>query len=247
MLNPVPPWPAISASSDGLSADFDDAGHVTNIGPLASASGSAPPAFDSKVAIGHLQRSVALDPPRLLGPTLGIDAQNMVDEAKSSGFGVDAISASATSDIASLHLLLTDNVLSTLAVLGLSVSATFIKASADASYVVGPNAGFLSGDARFGSLTIGGALIGGTLSFRGDAPANLVLFENPTIKITLDKQDIGGFFPPTPTATSALPGSRITTDALDIQLSNARLFGQTISGHIDIGQASATLWPIVHL
>jgi hypothetical protein len=248
MLVPVPVlpvWPLISAASDGLSASFNDAGYVTDIGPLANASGSAPPAFDSKTTISALHRSIDLDPHSPARPTVTIDARTMVDEAKSAGFGVDDISASATSSIASLNLLLTDNPLSALSVLGLSVSATFIKTGADASYVVGPNSGFLSGDASFGSLTIGGALIGGTVSFRGSAPANLVLFDSPTVKITLDKQDISGFYPPAPAAVTAGPGNRITTDALDIQLNNARLFGQNISGNIDIGQAFATLWPIV--
>jgi hypothetical protein len=249
----VPPWPLVSSSSDSLSAGLDYGGDATTIGPVGLVSGSAPPPFNVEKTIAHIGHTYSLDPKDLANPTLQIDAQNLVNQAESSGIGVDFVGTQATSDIGSASIVLTDNLLSTLAVLGLSVAATFIHSSADASYVFGPNKGFLSGDASFGSLTISGALIGKTLTFAGDASANKVIFENSAVTVTLDKQVLSGFYPPTgpaspPTgpASIAPAPNRITTDAIDIQLKNAHLFGSTVSGQLDLGQTSATLWPSLH-
>jgi hypothetical protein len=60
------------------------------------------------------------------------------------------------------------------------------------------------------------------------------------VTITLDKQTISDFLPP---SAGAVAPNRITTDALDIHLNNARLFGKTISGDIMLGKSSAALWP----
>ena len=130
----------------------------------------------------------------------------------------------------------------TLVLLGLSVSATFIHSKSSASYVFGPNQGFLAGDASFGSLTIGGSLIGGeTLTFSGDVAANTVLFRSSTVTITLDKQTLSDFLPPVTTAAvPPVSPNRITTDALDIQLNKASVGGQTITGDIRLGESSAT-------
>ena len=241
MATPVPQWPLLSGSAAGASASLSVAGHTTTIGPFGPASGSAPPAFDHWTSVASARQDDNLDPSSIWHPAVWLDAQGVSDDVSSKGFGVDNIALQASADIKSATLVLTDNPLSALSVLGLSVTATFIHASADASYLFGANRGFLNGSASFGSLTIAGALIGRTLTFKGNATANDVIFHNDTVTVTLDKQAITGFFPPG--AAGATSGSRITTDALDIQLNNAHLFGQTISGNIDIGQASATLWP----
>ena len=74
-------------------------------------------------------------------------------------------------------------------ILGLSLSATDIRSQADFS-VVFPNREFATGSASFGSLILTGALIGTTLTFSGDAPANTVLFSNQTTTVTLDQQSV---------------------------------------------------------
>ena len=173
-------------------------------------------------------------------PTLQIDATNLVNTANSAGLGVDAVSTQATSDLGSANIVLTDNPLRDLSILGLSVSAKLIHSESDASYVFGPNQGFLGGGASFGSLMIGGALIGKTLTFAGTPTANTILYQSASVTITLDKQTLSEFLPPS--GLAPIRPNRITTDAIDISLNHAHLFGTTISGDITLGETSASLF-----
>jgi len=240
----------ILSSADSLSGNLRVGGHQTSFGPVGLGSGTVPPAFHQTENIGAFDHTYNLDPTCYLNPiglngaTLRIDAANLVNTASSSGLGIDSISTQATSDIGSASVLLTDSLPFALAVLGLSGSAEFIHSASNASYVFGPNRGFLSGDASFGSLTIGGALIGKTLTFAGEAAANTILYRSPSVTITLDKQTLSDFLPPS--AATPVGPNRITTDALDIQLNNAHLFGKTISGDIRLGETSAGLFPPLH-
>ena len=147
-------------------------------------------------------------------------------------------SAQAGASIGSSTFLLTDNPKAPLGIagiLGLSFMATDIQVSADFSHVFGVNRSFVTGDASFGSLSIGGALIGKTLTFSGDAAPNTVLFASSTVTITLDKQVITDLTGGTPAG--------ITTEAVDISLHNASFLGRHLSGDIIIGIAAAGSTP----
>ncbi len=177
----------------------------------------------------------------LISSTLAVHATHVVNTAVSPGIGIDTLDADSTANIGSATVSLTDPSVGSLLLLGLSASATFVHSESSASYVFGPNRGFVSGDASFGSLTISGSLVGGkTLTFSGDAAPNTVLFQSATVTITLDKQTLSDFLPPV--AGTALPVSpnRITTDALDIQLNHASVGGQIVTGDIRLGESSAT-------
>jgi hypothetical protein len=165
----------------------------------------------------------------------------MFNAASSAGLGVDEIGANGTADFSSAHFLLTDSVGTGPTVLGLSVAATGVHSDSNSSFVF-PDRGFLAGDASFHSLTITGALVGGrTLTFSGDAKPDTVLYSSPTVTITLDEQRL--LLPPT--ATGGVIGPMISTDAIDIQFHDAKLLGNTISGHFDFGQSSAN-FALIH-
>lgn len=233
----------LQSTADSLSGSLQVGNHVTSFGPVGEVAGTAPPAFHQTKKIGQFDHSYDLNPPLLLAPTLRIDTTNLVNNVVSRGIGVDTLGADATANIGSATILLTDGWLATPILLGLSATATFIHSKSAASYVFGPNRGFLAGDASFGSLSISGSLVGGkTLTFSGDAAPNTVLFHNSTVTITLDKQTLSDFLPPVAPGAVIPPllANRITTDALDIQLNKASLFGQTITGDIRIGETSAT-------
>lgn len=87
-------------------------------------------------------------------------------------------------------------------------------------------------------------LIGKTLKFSGDAAANTILYHSASVTVTPDQQTLSDFLPPS--APTAIAPNQITTDALDIHLTNAHVFGKTISGDILFGQSSASLFPPVH-
>ncbi len=83
------------------------------------------------------------------------------------------------------------------------------------------------------------------MTFSGDAAPDTVLYHSPTVTITLDKQTLSDFLPPSPTTSALLPvpailPNRIATDALSIQLTNAPLLGTSISGNISLGETSAS-------
>jgi hypothetical protein len=250
----------IIASANDIIGSVTAGSSTTLFGPVGAVNGSAPPAGTQTNKIASFERSYKLDPAAAAHATLAIDAKNLVDSVSSPGIGVDTIGLQSTSDIAALSLDLVANPLSALAILGLSLSATLIHSDSNASYIFGVNRGFLGGDASFGSFSIGGALIGKTLTFAGDAGANTVLFKSPSVTITLDKQVLSDFLPPVTPVTPGGPiipvsgpqpvinlPNRLTTDAIDIQLNNAKIFGTTYSGDITIGQTSATLVPTFHL
>jgi hypothetical protein len=236
----------VLSSADDLSGNLDVGNHRTSFGPVGLASGGAPPAFYNIRKIGAFDHSYNLNSPALSGPVLRIDTRNLVDSASSRGSGIDSISTAATSDAGSAHILLTNNLFSALSLLGLAISAGFMHSESSASYVFGANRGFLGGDASFGSLSIGGALIGKTLTFAGDAKANTILFHNSSVTITLDKQVLSDFLPPSLATAASTDPNRITTDAIDIHLNQAHLFGKTISGDITLGETSASLLPPLH-
>jgi hypothetical protein len=232
----------VQSAADSLSGSLQVGKHITSFGPVGEVAGTAPPAFHDTKKIGAFDHGYDLNPPLLLSPTLVVDTTNLVNTATSPGIGVDTLSASATAAIGSATISLTDPLVASPVLLGLSASATFIRSGSSASYVFGPNQGFLAGDASFGSLTISGSLVGfKTLTFSGDAAPNTVLFQSSTVTITLDKQTLSDFLPPV--AAGAVPPvspNRITTDALDIQLNNASVGGQLVTGDIRLGESSAT-------
>ena len=183
-------------------------------------------AFQQTRKIGAFSHSYNLDPTNPIHPTLQIDAADLVSSATSSGLGVDNVGTQATSDVASASFVLTDHPPFAAGILGLSVSADLVHSASYASYVFGANRGFLGGDASFGSLTIGGALIGKTLTFSGDAAANTVLFQSSSVTITLDKQILSDFLPPSPAAgtgagtTESPPMRSISTSTALISSAN---------------------------
>lgn len=232
------------SSADSLSGYLDVGSSQTSFGPVGQAAGAAPPAFHQTRRIAAFEHTYGGDAVGANRATLQIDATNLVNTANSAGLGVDAVSTQATSDLGSANIVLTANPLNTLSMLGLSVSATLIHSESDASYVFGPNRGYLDGGASFGSLMIGGALIGKALTFAGAPTANTILYQSASVTITLDKQTFSEFLPPS--GLAPIRPNRITTDAVDISLNHAHLFGKTISGNITLGETSASLFPPLH-
>jgi hypothetical protein len=233
----------VSSSADSFSGSLNADGFATTVEPFAEVSGAAPPAYDHTRRVASIDHMYELTPSASNDLSLEMQARHMFNKASSAGIGVDDIGASGDADFGTAHMLLTDTLGPTgLTALGLSVEATGIHSDSNSSFVFGPERGFLAGDASFRSLTITGALVGGnTLTFSGDAKPDTVLYSSPTVTITLDEQRL--LLPPA--AASGVIGPTIFTDAIDIQFNGAKFFGNTISGHFDIGQSSAS-YPLIH-
>jgi hypothetical protein len=235
----------VSSSADSFSGSLDADGFTTTISPFAEVSGAAPPKYDQTRSVASFDHRYELTPSLSNDLSLQVHATDMFNSASSPGIGVDNIGARGEADFSTASLLLTDTLpYAGLTALGLSVQATGVHSESDSSFVFGPDSGHLAGDASFHSLTITGALVGGkTLTFSGEAKPNKVLYSSPTgdVTITLDEQRL--LLPPA--AMGGVIGPTIFTDAIDIQLNGAKLFGNTISGHFDIGQSSAS-YPLIH-
>lgn len=234
-----PPHPATgsttASSANALAGKLTLGGVTSNFGPVAPVSGQGT-GYDSTATLHDWGRVYDLKPGSRLHPTVQFTESEVKTSASSPAMGIDTRSSSAEVNIGSSTFLLTDNPASPrgiLGILGLTFAATDIHVSAGFSQVFGMNQPFLSGDASFGSLTIGGALIGQTLTFSGDAAPNTVLFSSPTVTITLDKQVV------TDLTTPGHPPKGITTEAVDITFHNATFAGMQVSGEIVIGIAIA--------
>jgi hypothetical protein len=232
----------VSSAADSFSGSLNADGFMTTVAPFAQVFGSGPPAYDQTRSAPYFDHLYELTPAASNDLSFQMQATQMLNAANSAGIGVDEIGASGEADFSSAHFLLTDTFGPTgLTALGLSVEATVIRSDSDSSFVFGPNRGFLAGDASFHSLTIAGGLLGGKmLTFSGDAAPNTVIYSSPTVTITLDKQS--ELLPP---ATGGVIGPTVFTDAIDIQFNRAKFGGNTISGHFDIGQSSAS-YPLIH-
>ncbi len=242
-MPPVPRTPPVtvaSSSADGLAVHLTFDGKAADFGPVALVAGSAMPAYDRTGTVAQVDQTLSLRPGSLLDPSLHVIAADIDTEAASAGIGIDAVSARGEASIGSADFVLTDNPLlprGILSLLGLSVSASHIDASATYSHVYGADSSFVSSSASFGSLRLGGALIGKELTFSGDAAPNTVLFSSPTVIVTLDRQTVADLISGGLNKTSSPAG--ITTQAIDVSLHNAALFGGSVSGDIIIGQAFA--------
>ena len=90
------------------------------------------------------------------------------------------------------------------------------------------------------NLKIFGSLVGtSTLTYSGSAAPNTVIYDSPTVTITLNKQITEQVI------TCTVPGGcvtkvyAITVAALDISLNKANIDGHKVTGDIVLGQSEA--------
>lgn len=241
--------PVAASSAYGFSADLTFRGITTILHPVGRVAGQAPPAYNDSRKIKNRDETIRLNPVTIVAPMLQFDAQNIRTDAASAGIA----SASGSAKIGSIGVSLASYLFPPIPVaalpnqplpgfVGLSLTAKDIQSSSSYSGLSDLAHGFLSGDASFGSLTLSGALIGGTLTFSGNAAPNTVVFSTPTVTVTLDRQIVSNLISCslvcTPTPTS------IMTDAIDISLHDAMVFGRMMSGNIVIGQSFADPVPV---
>jgi len=227
--------------------------------------GSAPPAYDQTAVIPEVNRVYGIGPADPSGddydgPSLAVHATNVKAEASSPGFGVDLISSSAGEqiDLAAATIYASpedpsapeppDAIEIQSLVVGLQISASSISSDAFASHLFGGSRSFFNSTADFGSLSIGGPLLGqpDPVTFSGAADPNTVLVDNDSVVVTLNKQDLldaYGRLVSDPTAAST-----ILSEALDIHFKDQPAAGQppgffagSLSGDIVIGVSVANI------
>jgi hypothetical protein len=246
-----PNLPAIGSEAYGISAVFTSQAMTTSLGPVDDLQPAFPPAYSKTKVLGSYDNSIAVPP---LVPSAAIEpmvasftaqAKTLSSHVASRGIQLDSVSTTGDSKIASANLQIVGPISDTLVELFLSVDATDVTDSASYSKVF-PNFVTVTGSASFGSLTIGGSLVGGhTIKYSGSAPPNTVLYQTPTttsdqspaVIITINQQRKVGLI-------SCSPKCQFTPDslivhALDISLNNALILGHPVTGDIVLGGAAA--------
>ncbi len=235
-----------SSAAYGIYAQVTDHGNTVTVGPIAEVDGSIPPAYDKSVAAAPVHRIVPLLAGNGVTPSLFINAADFESHVASKGFGVDTVSTEANTLIKTINLSLMLNppppirpgtVILPQPQPFLQLSARRITSTANFTKVF-PSLITDIGSAYFGGLTLSGTLVGNQkLVFTGDADKDTVLFQSPTVTITLNQETQAGLISCSPNCVFT-PYS-ITTNAVDIYLDHANVNGRIVSGDIVLGQAHA--------
>jgi hypothetical protein len=219
------PLLAQTASSSGYAVDVDQTVNVpilpdvnVGIGPLASASGSAPAPYDTTNTVLSVNNNAAL-----IAGLLGINQQLQTSVLITNVNGT-ATGAEATSTVNDLSL----------SIAGLAslfnLSATTIQSYSQANSVGGLDA---SGTTTIEGLNLGGTLLGALLIdsslFVNPAP-NTILFSGGGLSIILNEQIALG---------DGLTSIGIETNAIHIGLDNFLLGTGLVDGDIIIGHSQA--------
>jgi hypothetical protein len=236
--------PAAASGAFAIQANFTAQTMTTELGPVANAAGSAPPAYDVVKVLSSYDQSIAVPPlvPNAVpvAASFTAEAQGIRSEAASAGIQIDFVNAAATSSVGSASLMISQSFPpspASLLLAYLNVNATNVATSASYSKVF-PQTVSVSGSASFGSLSIGGSLLGGeSVSYAGTAPANTILFQSATVTITANQQSIAYLI--SCSLACKLTPTRIIVHGLDIQLTNALINGFPVTGEIVLGDASA--------
>ena len=227
------PASAAGASAFGITASFTSGGVTTVINPVNRLAGGTTTTFDKAKNSGAYQKILIVSAGATPVPALVVNAKNFLSHVKG-GFGVDTISAEgdATTTGLDISLQLYPPVPGPVPQPFLHITATRIHDTASYNFVAPALAG-VDAHADIGGLAVGGSLLHGvTLQYSGTPAQNHVLFQSPTLTITVNQRISSELISCTPKCVVS-PVS-IGANALEITLNNANLNGHRVSGQIDI-------------
>jgi hypothetical protein len=238
---------ASSSSASAITARFTSEGISTGIGPIGFLRNSAPPAYDKTVSIHNTSKSVAITP-TYPTPTLFVSATGIKSHVASNGIQVDFVSAEGDSTLDSANLSLNlyplppKGSLMPIPEPFLTLSVTKVSSTSSFNHVF-PQFITPSGSTSIGSLVLSGSLINTNqpLEFKGNPDANFILFESPTVTVTLNKQTVAELISCQVGQAGGcnITPYNITTNAIHINLHNAEIEGHRVSGDISIGSSYA--------
>lgn len=214
----------ISSSAYGLDANLSILSLVgVGVGPVAVASGTAPPAYNNSQTVASLSSTTTLVPLESLVVTTGV-----LTASASSPFATltSTPTGTATATVNGLSL----NLGSTLSSI-LGVSATTVTSTSSVS-----GSGFLNatGSTSLENLLINGSAIGSPISLSGTVmpSANDIVFNSGGLLIELNRQVPAG---------NGTTSDGITTDAIYIDFTNFILGTGLLNGDIIVSQSQADI------
>jgi hypothetical protein len=236
----APAWAESANSADGIDAHLESENVVSHFGPIAGVAhinnGSA---YDKTVAVAKINEHAPIAT-GTLPPNFFIRSSGLTSEVKGSGIEVDAHNTHSSSSVGRATLTMNINpppgVEIPIPYPALLVESKGIAAQANFNTIaVGPTEATGSSSVR--SLNITGTLLSAPVTYSGEAPPNTVVYDSPTVTITLNKQIQEGVISCSPDCV--FTPSSITVTAVDIELHKALVDGRKVSGRIAVGRAEA--------
>jgi hypothetical protein len=232
--------PTPQSAAQAFEVQITSDGVITKAGPFARASGYGGNPY-SISTVGTPEQDVIALLPLSPAPSLYLNLGAAKASASNTGILVDNESWGSKAQIDSVQAAINLNPPPP-AARGpfpqpfLNITAKDVKADAGLS-VVFPSTHSANGNAHIGNLTItGSAISGSTVHFNGNPTVNKVIFDSPTVTITLNERVLGGVITCTPCMFTPY---LIETNAVDIALNKAPWRGNKYSGHIIIARATA--------
>jgi hypothetical protein len=227
---------AASASAIDLTADFTTDGIGTSIDPVNELDSGASSTYDKTKSIKSYSKVLVLTADGGSPPALTIDTLAERSHIKG-GFGLDTDSAAAAASVASINLKLAPYTPPNSGVIAapyLQITATKISETANYDLIaIVPSRTTVSSVGMIDTLTITGPLVGGkTLKFSGSPKENTILYQSPTVTITLNQKITDALISCSPRCISSLYNANAA--AIDVRLNNAKLGARKVSGNISI-------------
>ena len=229
---------AAGSAVSGIIADFTVGGINTSVGPVNRLSSTGlGSSYDKTVKSGPYHRQLALSTEGDMQPVLTVGAANIVSQVRGA-FGLDTISNQGAAALYGFRLDLMPKRAPGLAVIPfLQISAHGLHESGSFTRVV-PSRNTISSSSDIKDLEISGSLVGNkTLRFDGPAKQNHILYQSPTVTITLNQITSTDLISCGPKCV-VTPFS-VRTSVINISLDKAQIGSRKITGQIVIGGADA--------
>jgi hypothetical protein len=231
---------AAEGSALGLSASFTTDGVSTTLGPVNAVDNGTGKTYDKTKNIGAYSKQLVLTADGASPPTLTVDTQAEGSKVKG-GFGVDIDFATGTAAVSSINLRLAPYTRPNSDVIAapyLQITATRVSEAASYNVVaIAPTHTTVSATGTIDTLTITGPLVGGkTLKFSGSPKESTVLYQSPTVTITLNQKITTALISCSPKCVFT-PYS-VNATGIDVTLNGARLGKHTVSGDISIASGA---------
>ena len=227
------------SSALGIQAKLQVEGISTQVGPIDQLVGQTSGAYNSSETVARVNESTALVA-QPVTPTIFVRAKNIVSHIAASGIQIDSRTSRGDSQIDSADIWINLNPPPPTGPFPqpyLSITLHNLDASANYSLVL-PKTSAIVGNTSLGSLSVSGQFVGdATLKYAGSAAPNTLIFDTPTITITLNRQMKTGIISCSPNCT--FTPTSLDVSAVYIELHKAIMGNHKISGTIAIGENSA--------
>jgi hypothetical protein len=228
-------------SALGIDTHFETKGMATHLGPVGFVSHNNNGAYDKSVHVNSVSETAPIVP-QSPPPTIFLNGSNISSEVKNSGIQVDSETSEATSSVGHAALMLNLNPPPPTGAVPqpyLQVTGKNFTSSANFNTVF-PSFTSAFGSSSLQNLKIFGSVLGSTVvTYSGSAAPNTVIYDSPTVTITLNKQVESGVISCPVSGPCTFKVQSITVEAVDISLNRAPIDGHKVSGDIVIAQAQA--------